>query len=355
MGIDDNPFDRARKASLVRAATIAAGIVLFAGGSFAAYRLLHKPDYSERLDAYKEEFGAIADAAEAVRGPVAGSTKDVAGRKYLLVTMGVPSQELGDEKLDGMAAKASDVGLVISGDTTQDASDAVVYTDGSHGHGGKTTFRAVAWPEKRLVAELHMRCLASPVKYAFRGDKSEQPCLYDDDDLRAFIDDVRAGRVPRQHSKDPVLDAQFALDTRFAAMSADFAHVDAAKAPKAPPPDVTKVLVLVKGKPSQSLLPPRLAAQTPEEVDLVVLVTTQPDEKPSTHYGNGVYGYDGDVTMTAFTPKRELVGQSKTRCHAPADSSTLLGTRHCSASQQDLEDFVAALGTPPATDAGAEQ
>jgi hypothetical protein len=264
----DDPFARARKERDRDLLFKLGAMILVPAAVYGGYRLLHKPDYSERLDAYREEFGALTKSA--LTASDKRSDLSVGDRKVLFVNFESPNQELAEQVTVARAKKASEVGLVITADTVEDRTNSVRYNNGSTGYGGRSTFRAIAWPEKVIVGELSLTCAPESFRYTFGNDHSDSHCFYSSEDLAAFVDDVRAGRRPRFHSKDPETDAMFARNVAFEGLRAEMTALDPDKLPRGAAPKDAKVLVT--NKESTYELPGERAAKTVEEVGLVIVL-----------------------------------------------------------------------------------
>lgn len=332
----EDPFKAARRASLVRFAWIAGIASVVTVGGYGLYKALHEPTYSEQLDADREEFGAIASALREVPTNK-GDPKNVAARKVLILHYGSPNQQAHGAPKEVLAKKAGEVGLVVTIDTEQDARHVLTYDDGSHGYGGVTTFRAIAWPEKTLVGELQIDCYASPVTYRFGNDKSDTQCTYDDKDLAAFLRDVRTGKVPREHSDDALADRAFERNAGLAALAKEMDAIDPTKLPRGDASKAARFLVLDKGAARQEWLDESLRAEAPEDVSVVIATRVASDV----------------TTLYAFTraEPRLLVGRKELHCK-------LEGYR-CSPTPEQLGFFALAVQAKtawpaPTKDAGAD-
>jgi hypothetical protein len=247
-------------------ATVGTLVILFGG-----YKLFHEPTDSERLEAERDEFGGIVQDVVAVHEPH-GDPKDAVGRKVLIVSFATPDQRsLKQVPAGSLAKKAKDVGLVVIADTVEDPTKSITYTDGSHGYGGVSTYRAITYPEKRVVAELVTHCTPSFSVYKFGSATSDSHCYYDSAEYATFVSEVIAGKTPRRHSSDPKYDADLELDSHFGALASEMAAVAPRALPRGPLPANPKFLVVEEREARQErLLTIDLRATQPEDVNVVI-------------------------------------------------------------------------------------
>lgn len=136
--------------------------------------------------------------------------------------------------------------------TVEDSSRAVSYTDGSHGLGGVSTFRAITYPEKHVVAELVTHCAPSVSVYQLSGSTADSHCYYDNDEFATFVNEVRAGKIPRRHSSDPKLDAQLELDARFASLAHEMGLIEPRALSRGPTPAHAKIVIVDQREPDKN-------------------------------------------------------------------------------------------------------